>query len=196
MEHKAWHIKALIDTFSKSEWRIVDKCMSAEWWFDRQWWASGFQGKTNLVTDPCHCQSTGSIFSLGNRRLCPARTCLVLTAPFLNASLTSGEQAVALTAPSTHALCRALPWAAHPFQSLFFGILQNLAPRQAPLCSFRLILSSSVMLVFTDPLLVLFPPTHSPWAAAVFMTMIANHYSQPRLIAPDPYVCFPAEISN
>ena len=81
------------------------------------------------MTDPCHCQSTGSIFSLGNRRLCPARTRLVLTAPFLNASLTSGEQAVAVTAPSTHALCRALPWAAHPFQSVFFGILQNLASK-------------------------------------------------------------------
>lgn len=120
MEHKAWHIKVLIDTFSKSEWRIVEKCVSTEWLFDRQWWASGLQGKTNLATDPCHCQSNSSIFSLGNRRLRPARIYLVLTAPFLNVTLASCEQTMALTA-----LSYAMPYLGQSFMFNLFSLASS-----------------------------------------------------------------------
>ena len=144
--------------------------MSAEWLFDRQWWASDYQGKTNLATYPCHCQSNSSIFSLGNRRLCPACMYLVLTAPFWNESLASGEQTVALTALSTHALCPALSWAALPFQSLLFGIFQNLASETG----FSLQLQTHPLTfthacLRTAPLLALSPPIHSPWAADVWL---------------------------
>ena len=153
--------------------------------------------RANLVTDPCRCQSNSSIFSLGNRRLRPARIYLVLTAPFLNVTLASGEQTMALTALSTHALCQALSWAVLHFQSLFFGIFQNLASEigfSLQLQSHSLTFSHACL--HTAPLLVLFPPIHSPWPAAVCMTVISNHCSHAQTSCPDPYICFPAEISN
>lgn len=169
--------------------------MSAEWLFDRQWWASDFQGKINLATYPCHCQSNSSIFSLGNRRLCPARMYLVLTAPSWIVSLASGEQTVALTAPSTHALCPALSWAALPFQSLFFGIFQNLASETG----FSAASDSSSHL---PSCLSSHSSTPGPFSSHTLsmssrcVTVISNHCSHAQTSCPNPYLCFPAEISN